>query len=91
VRMALGADPVRVARAFLARGGVLAGVGLALGLGVSLVLTRALETLLFGVARLDVVTYAAVAGLTLLVTVAATSIPALAAARVDPTVALRAE
>ena len=80
-----------MARAFLARGGVLAGVGLAMGLSVSLVLTRALETLLFGVARLDAVTYAAVAGLTLLVTIAATAIPALAAARVDPTVALRAE
>jgi ABC-type antimicrobial peptide transport system permease subunit len=89
--MALGADPVGVARAFLARGGMLVGAGLAIGLGVSLVLTRALDSLLFGVARLDPVTYAVVARLTFLVAMAATSIPALATARVDPTVALRTD
>jgi ABC-type lipoprotein release transport system permease subunit len=50
-----------------------------------------LEALLFGIAPFDSATYAGVAALTLLVTLLATLAPALAAARVDPTVALRAE
>jgi putative ABC transport system permease protein len=91
IRMALGAVPAGVARAFLTRGAALAAAGLAIGLLVAVVLTRVLETLLFGITRLDVATYAAVAGLTLLVTSLATLFPALAAARVDPTIALRAE
>jgi predicted permease len=91
VRMALGAEPGGVARAFLARGVVLAGWGVGLGLAVSVVSTGALRTLLFGVTPLDATTYAAVVGLTLAVTILATLVPALSAARVDPTVALRAE
>jgi putative ABC transport system permease protein len=91
LRMALGAAPGTVARAFLARGAALAAIGIGIGLGAAALLTRALETLLFGIARLDPVTYAAVAGLALLVTVVSTVIPALGAARVDPTEALRAE
>jgi putative ABC transport system permease protein len=91
LRMALGAAPGAVARAFLARGAALAAIGIGIGLGASAMLTQTLETLLFGIARLDPVTYAAVAGLALIVTVVSTVIPALAAARVDPTEALRAE
>jgi ABC-type antimicrobial peptide transport system permease subunit len=91
LRMALGASPGAVARAFLARGAVLAAVGIGIGAGAAALLTRALETLLFGIARLDPLTYAAVAGLALLVTVGSTLIPAWGAARVDPTEALRAE
>jgi ABC-type antimicrobial peptide transport system permease subunit len=69
----------------------LAAIGIGLGLAAAALLTRALETLLFGIARVDPVTYAAVAGLALLVTVVSTVIPALGAARVDPAEALRAE
>jgi ABC-type antimicrobial peptide transport system permease subunit len=91
VRMALGAAPAGVAREFLARGAGLAGWGMAAGLAVSFLLTRTLEGLLFGIGRLDAPTYLAAAGVTLIVTVLATSIPARAAARVDPVVALHAE
>jgi putative ABC transport system permease protein len=91
LRMALGAAPGAVVRSFLARGATLAAAGIALGLGASALLTQALEALLFGVARLDSVTYAAAAGLALIVTAVSTVIPALAAAGVDPTEALRAE
>jgi ABC-type antimicrobial peptide transport system permease subunit len=91
LRMAVGATPGAVARAFLARGVTLAAIGIGLGLAAAALLTRALETLLFGIARVDPVTYAAVAGLALLVTVVSTVIPALGAARVDPAEALRAE
>ena len=91
LRMALGATPGTVARAFLARGATMAALGIAIGLGAAAMLTRALEALLFGIARLDPVTYAAVGGLALLVTIVSTVAPALGAARVDPTEALRAE
>jgi putative ABC transport system permease protein len=91
LRMALGAEPRTVARAFLASGAGLAGLGLALGFGVSTALTRTIETLLFGIVPLDAVTYAAVAGLTGVVTLAAAVLPARAAARVDPVLALRTD
>jgi len=91
IRMALGAEPAAVAREFLTGGAALAGGGMAIGLVVSVLLTRTLEGLLFGVARLDAATYAGVAGLTLAVTMLATLAPARAAARVDPMVALRAD
>jgi len=91
IRMALGAEPAAVAREFLTGGAALAGGGMAIGLVVSVLLTRTLEGLLFGVARLDAATYVAVAGLTLAVTMLATLAPARAAARVDPMVALRAD
>ncbi|PYQ41031.1 MAG: hypothetical protein DMF77_17065 [Acidobacteria bacterium] len=89
--MALGAGPAGVAREFLTGGAALAGWGMAIGLALSVLLTHTLEGLLFGVARLDVATYVAVAGLTLVVTMLATLAPARAAARVDPMVALRAD
>ena len=91
VRMALGAGPADIARAFLLRSVVLAAWGLAAGVIASVLLTGALETLLFGIAPTDSATYAGVVCLTLLVTTLATLAPALAAARVDPSVALRAE
>ena len=91
VRMALGAAPADIARTFLLRSIVLAGWGLAAGFCAAALVTGALETLLFGIAPLDSATYAGVACLTLLVTLLATLAPALAAARVDPTVVLRAE
>ena len=91
LRVAIGAAPRDIARSFLVRGAVQAACGLAAGVAASLFLSRLLETLLFGVESFDAVTYGAVASLTLLVTLVATLGPALAAARVDPTVSLRAE
>jgi cell division protein FtsX len=91
VRVALGAAPADIARTFLLRGATLAGWGVAAGVAASALLTGVLETLLFGITPFDSATYAAVAALTVLVTLLATLAPALAAARLDPTVALRAE
>jgi ABC-type antimicrobial peptide transport system permease subunit len=66
-------------------------IGLAFGLGGAAVATRALVTLLFGVSRLDPVTYAGVVSLLILASAIACWIPAVRAARVDPAVTLRAE
>jgi predicted permease len=89
IRMALGAQRGDVRRLFLRHGIFLTGAGIAAGTVVSLVVTRVISALLFGVSRMDPATYAAVAvGLTG-VTLLATWIPARRASRVDPAVALR--
>ena len=90
IRMSLGADSSRVQRMVLSEGGVLVGAGLALGVVGSLVLSRLIRGLLFGVAPYDPVTLASVLVLMAGVGVTACWIPALKAARVDPATALRA-
>jgi putative ABC transport system permease protein len=75
----------------LARGLLLAGVGVVAGLGLSAALGRALRGLLFGVGATDALTLAG-ASLTLLATaVVAAWIPARRASRVDAAVSLREE
>ena len=91
IRMSLGADASRVLRMVLGEGGVLLAIGLAVGLTGALVTTGLLRGLLFGVAPYDPVTLGAVAFIIAAVGVAACLLPALRAARVDPSVALRAE
>jgi putative ABC transport system permease protein len=91
VRMALGADRAAVLRMVLARGALLALVGVALGLAGALVLTRFLESLLYQVKPADPVTFAAGAALLVAVALAACYIPAWRATRVDPMAALRQE
>jgi putative ABC transport system permease protein len=91
VRMALGARPRDVARTVLTEGAVLTGAGLGIGLAIAAPLTGLLGSLLFGVAPLDPVTFAAVTLLTIGSSLLASAMPALMAARVDPNVSLRAE
>jgi hypothetical protein len=91
VRMALGARPRDVAALVLRQGGRLAVVGLALGtLGAALV-SRVLESLLYGVGTVDPVAYAAAIAILLTVAAVANVVPALGAARIDPLRALRSE
>ena len=91
VRVALGAQIRDVRGLFVRDGLVLIGSGIALGMGVAVVVTRVLSSLLYGVEPIDPLTYAvgaaALAGVALL----ATYLPARRAARVDPVDALRAE
>jgi putative ABC transport system permease protein len=91
IRMALGAAPGAVLRMVIGGALALAVGGMALGLGGALVLTRVLESLVFGVSTTDPLTYAGVAGALTAVVLLASYIPARRATRVDPAVALRGE
>jgi putative ABC transport system permease protein len=91
IRMAMGAQSEDVLRQVLAEGARLAAIGLAIGLAGSLVASRLIAALLFGVKPTDPVTFAAVAVILASVSLAACYIPARRATRVDPLVALRYE
>jgi predicted permease len=91
LRIALGAQAGDVQRMFLRHGLSLTAVGVALGVGVALVLTRVMSALLFGIGPTDLMTYAAVSGILAAVALLATYLPARRASSVDPMVALRAE
>jgi predicted permease len=91
VRIALGAERRDIVTMVLRSGAAMIGVGLAIGALASLAATRALDAMLIGVARLDVTTYIAVAGVLAVTSLVACWVPARRATRVDPIVALRAE
>ncbi|MGH9747437.1 MAG: ABC transporter permease [Candidatus Acidiferrales bacterium] len=89
IRLALGAQRRDVLRLVLRQGMQMTIAGLALGVVLALVSTRALKGILFGVTATDAVTYTIVAALLAMVALAACWIPAWRAMRVDPMVALR--
>jgi predicted permease len=91
VRMALGASPQQVRRMVVVQGMQLALVGVVIGVGSALGLTRLMSSLLYGVKPWDPITIALVAVLLSGVTLLATYLPARRASRVDPMVALRYE
>jgi len=91
VRMALGAQPQTVLVLILRRGMGIVSVGLALGVGAALVLTRVLSFMLFGVRPNDPLTYALVVPLLGIVALAASYVPARRATRIEPMTALRYE
>lgn len=91
IRMALGAQRVSIFRLVLGQGLLLTLTGLAVGIAVSLALTRYLKSQLFGVTSTDLLTYAAVALLLGLVALVACYIPARRATKVEPMEALRYE
>jgi ABC-type antimicrobial peptide transport system permease subunit len=91
VRMALGASRGTVLGMVLKQGAITGALGVGTGILGSLALTRLLQSQLFGVSATDPATFAGVALVLILVSLAACWIPGRRAARVDPMVALRYE
>ena len=91
IRRALGAQRGQVLSLVLRQGLGLAAAGVALGVLLSLLLSRVLGSLVFGITATDPLTYLGVSLVLLGAAAAATLLPALAATRVDPVVALKAE
>ncbi len=91
IRVALGAEPGRVARLVLAEGVRLCAAGTAIGLIGAIAARRVLASFVFGVSTADPWVYGAVIGLMTAVAIMACYLPARRASRVDPLVALRTE
>ena len=91
VRIALGARPSDVASSILAQAATLTGLGTAVGLALAGLVGSALGTLLFGVTSLDPPTFVGVAIVCGGAGLLASALPALTAARVDPTAALKGD
>jgi putative ABC transport system permease protein len=91
VRMALGAQPRRLQAMIVGQGMRLLGLGLALGIALSLAVTGLMASILYGVRATDPLTFIAVAVLLGATAFVASFIPARRAARVDPLTALRSE
>jgi ABC-type antimicrobial peptide transport system permease subunit len=91
IRLALGATPRRILGMIVGQGMRVALTGVAVGLAGSLVLTRFMRGLLFGVGERDPLTFVVTPALLAAVALAATYIPARRAARIDPIESLRRE
>ena len=91
VRAALGASPGNILGMILRQASVLTVMGVVIGVAGAVIASKAIITLLFGISRLDPITYVDVTALLLGVSLVACSVPAWRAARVDPMVALRYE
>jgi predicted permease len=91
IRLALGALPGEVRNMFVRYGLGLCAIGIAIGVGAAAGFTRWMKAVLFGVAPIDAVTFAAVPLALLAATAAACYIPARRASTVDPVEAMRTE
>ena len=89
VRMALGARAEQVRRMVVAQGARVVAVGVVIGVAVALAATRALGSLLFGVAAIDAPTFAGMAASMIAVGLLASYLPARRASSVDPIESLR--
>ena len=91
IRLALGAQAASVKRMFVRQGLVVALIGVAVGLGAAVALSRWLASFLFEVRPLDLPTYVGVLGVLLVAVTLAAYLPARRAAQLDPVETLRAE
>ena len=91
VRLALGATRGAVVRMVIGHGLLLTGTGLVIGVAGAWTATRAMSTMLYGVAATDAMTFAAVLATLAAVALTACALPALRASRLDPMAVLRDE
>jgi predicted permease len=91
IRMALGAQAGEVRRMVVTQGGRVALIGVAIGVVAAVVMTRLLDSMLFRVPAIDLVTFMAMSAVMIGVALLASYIPACRASSVDPMVSLRAE
>lgn len=91
IRLALGASPERVLGMVVRQGMLLAGIGVVIGVGGALGLTRLMSGMIYGVKTWDPVTFVAVVVVLSCVSLLATYVPARRTSRVDPIIALRYE
>jgi putative ABC transport system permease protein len=90
IRLALGAAPGTVLQMVMRQGMMLVAAGLLLGFGGALLLSRTMQSLLFGVASSDPLTFGGVAAVLLAVALLSCFLPARRVMSIDPQVALRA-
>src|SRR5882724_1986545 len=91
VRLALGASRGDILMLVVRQGMTLTGLGVVIGLSGAMAASQGIVTLLFGVSRIDPITYLGVIALLVGVSVVACWVPACRATKVDPLVALRYE
>lgn len=91
VRVAIGADPARVATGVIREGLILTAIGIAAGLPLAFFSSRVLRAMLFGISETDTVSFVAAAAFFAMLGTIAGILPARRAARIDPATTLRAE
>jgi len=93
IRMALGASSIHVLKSVIARGTLLAVIGIAIGLVLALMIAQAMSNLglLYGISAIDPTTFLTVSLLLISVAMLASYIPARRATKIDPVNALRQE
>jgi predicted permease len=91
IRLALGAAPDRIAGGVLRQGALYAAAGIVIGLPVAFAFSRLMDSVLFGVAAYDLLTFAALPVAVTVTTLVACLIPARRAAHVNPVTTMRAD
>ena len=91
IRLALGATGRQVLKNVVMPGVTLAAIGVVIGCGAALALSRLMRSFIWGIQPTDPITFVSVAAILLLVSLAASLIPALRVLRLDPALTLRAE
>jgi hypothetical protein len=91
VRIALGARSRDILRMVLGRSALLGGLGVTIGVAVAYAAARSMQSILAGVDPGNVTVFAAAVGLSLIMTIAGSLMPAWRAVRVDPLTATRAD
>ena len=91
IRMSLGAGRSDVIKMILKKASYLILTGTGIGLILSFLLSRTLETVIYGISRNDPSTYIFASALVIAVALIASVVPAMRAANIDPVIALREE